>query len=58
MDEWLLDRVKQLTEIEERLDRIRVCIQTYPNTASGLLANLHADVKDMLRRAEEEYRAF
>ncbi len=57
MDEFLLDRVKQLAEIEERISRILAGTDDESLLRRSLVVLMH-ELRDMLRRAEEEYRAF
>lgn len=60
MDELLDSRVKQLREIDDRLERI---LKT-PNglwdweSTKQAIVSLRRDVSLMISRAEEEYRAF
>lgn len=57
MDELLMDRVNQLKQIEERLERIRQKVYDglFPHED---LVQLRWDVRDMIRKAEADYAAF
>lgn len=56
MDELLMDRVKQLKEIEERIDRIEIVCNS--NRIRTLLNELRRDVKTMVAVAEQEHAEF
>ncbi len=59
MDELLMSRVKQLREIEERLERLMVDDLAFlPTRHAKRLRELWLDVQDMIRRAEAEQEAF
>ena len=55
MDELLHDRVQQLREIDERLERIER-LPTFDPT--GQLRSLRLDLARMIAVAEAEYEAF
>ena len=60
MDELLYDRVKQLKEIDERVERI---LKT-PNglwdweSTKAALGNLRLDLQTMIQQAEADHAAF
>jgi len=55
MDELLHERLEQLKEIDERLERML----TTPNGLWGIkITNLRNDLALMIRKAQEEYAAF
>ena len=56
MDELLMNRVKQLKEIEERLDRIEAVCNS--NHICKLLNELRRDVYIMVTNAEQEHADF
>lgn len=57
MDELLFSRVKQLREIDERLERIerKVYDGKFPHAD---VVQLRRDVQDMISTAEAEHEAF
>lgn len=55
MDEWLLNRVNELKEIEERLARARKC---EPPEAAVMIDGLLFDLASKIRKAQEEYNDF
>lgn len=59
MDELLMSRVKQLKEIEERLERLALVFADNDEFAvQAVLHQLRLDVQDMVRKAEAEHEAF
>jgi hypothetical protein len=56
MDELLLDRVKQLKEIDDRLERMKYIMRT--DALRKAIVDLRNELGLMIQRAEEEYANF